>query len=69
MKPEQYRVSQISQWSFAPKGAFQLFREIGSSRTICEWVFYLREGNELIKSDCSDELKAFLEVHLFAIQP
>lgn len=63
---DQYRKVQISQWDFAPEGAFRCFRNVdtGLSKACCEFIFYRRSDNALVTDDSDQELKdqlAFLE--------
>lgn len=62
-----YRKRQISQWDFAPEGAFRVFRDVdtGLSRATCEFVFYDRSTGALVTNDCGEELKQ----RLTALEP
>lgn len=71
MGHDEFRKRQISQWEFAPEGAFRLFTKVetGLSKATCEFVFYRRDDNSLVTDDASEEIKQFLEKYQWAIQP
>ena len=67
MKSLTYTKRQLSQWDFAPDGAFKVFRNVdtGLSQATCQFIFY--ENGELVKDDCPESVKGFLttmEQHL-----
>lgn len=57
-----FRKRQISQWDFAPEGAFRVYRRVRgfADYVTCEFIFYRREDDALVTDDCSAGLKQFL---------